>query len=307
MAEGVTKFEQFVKFATDAYGLERLLRALQSLLQILLSTPSLHPLFLPLLFPALTAGSADYYSRQSALYVSSLQALRRKLGHMRQVFRLFRFLDSFSAAWAAWDALQATPAEGGGDGGDGSGGDFWVGAMTRVEKWADLGAKAFTGMYMLLESAAFVDVVLAEQVAGLRVWGEERAAEMAMDGQKFWFLGLVCAAVAGYSRWKLLAWKGRELNGDRRREGDKGRQEEKESEREMEENSKKANKVYRRLMADMMDLPVPGTVVGWMSLAPAKVGGFMLVSTVLTGMEVWERCGREVAAAKATAKAGRSS
>ncbi|EAQ85032.1 predicted protein [Chaetomium globosum CBS 148.51] len=59
MADGVGKFEQFVKFGTDAYGLERLLRLLQALVTILLFTPPttttitalLPPSLLPLLTP----------------------------------------------------------------------------------------------------------------------------------------------------------------------------------------------------------------------------------------------------------------
>ncbi|AEO64200.1 uncharacterized protein THITE_2110084 [Thermothielavioides terrestris NRRL 8126] len=54
-----------------------------------------------------------------------------------------------------------------------------------------------------------------------------------------------------------------------------------------------------------MDLAVPGSVVGWVPLGPAVVALLMFGSTVLTGMEVWERCGREVAAAKGAARGGR--
>jgi hypothetical protein len=54
-----------------------------------------------------------------------------------------------------------------------------------------------------------------------------------------------------------------------------------------------------------MDLGLPGSVVGWVPLSPETVGWLMLGTTVLTGMEVWERCGRELAAAKAAARAAR--
>jgi hypothetical protein len=61
-------------------------------------------------------------------------------------------------------------------------------------------------------------------------------------------------------------------------------------------------KVVRRLVADVMDLSVPGSVVGWIPLDPGTVGLLMLGSTVLTGMEVWERCGKDVAVAKAAVR-----
>ncbi len=58
-------------------------------------------------------------------------------------------------------------------------------------------------------------------------------------------------------------------------------------------------------MADVCDLPVPGAVIGWIPVGSGTVGLFMVVSTYLTGLEVWERCGNEVAAAKGASGTGR--
>ena len=127
----------------------------------------------------------------------------------------------------------------------------------------DFASRSFTGMYMLLESLTFAEVALGVPVFGTR----EQVAGMVVDGQRFWFAGLVCAVVAGGVR---VARGGREGGW----------------------------RVWRRLLADGLDLAVPGSVVGWVELEPVTVGWCMLGSTVLTGWEVWERCGREVAAAK---------
>ncbi|KAK3900892.1 peroxisomal biogenesis factor 11 [Staphylotrichum tortipilum] len=260
MSEAVSMFHQFIKFGTDAYGLERLLRALQALTTLLLFSPPIRLLFTPLfLSPTLTP---------------ALTLLRKRLSTLRQPFRLFRFLDSFSAAWSIFSSS--------GDGGGSSGG---------AEQWMDFGSKAFTGVYMLLESLVFVDVAL--DVPGLAVWGsQERGAQLVVDGQRFWFLGLVCAVVRAGLRLRR-GWG---------RKGKGGGEEEKRMKKAGEERWK----VVRRMVADVLDLAIPGSVVGWVRLSPEMVGWCMLVSTILTGLEVWERCGREVAAAKeAAARAGR--
>ncbi|KAK3292646.1 uncharacterized protein B0H64DRAFT_467955 [Chaetomium fimeti] len=274
MADNVGKFEQFVKFGTDAYGLERLLRLLQALVTILLFTPlttittvtstlSLPTSLLPLLTP------------------QTLTPLRKRLASLRQPLRFFRFLDSFAGAWSALSALQSAttattathddekklnPATGSASGSGSGGSSNWA---RRAAGWADFGGRAFTGMYLLLESAVFVEAVL--DVPGLRVWGSEEVVRgLVVDGQRFWFAGLVCGIVGAVVR--LVSWA----------EGEKGGR----------------GKVVRRLVADVMDLAVPGSVVGWVPLEPRTVGWLMVGSTVLTGMEVWERCGRDVAVAK---------
>ena len=57
-------------------------------------------------------------------------------------------------------------------------------------------------------------------------------------------------------------------------------------------------KILRRIVADVLDLAQPATVVGWIQASPGSVGVAMLGSTYLTSLEIWERCGKEVAAAK---------
>jgi hypothetical protein len=140
----------------------------------------------------------------------------------------------------------------------------------------DFGSKAFTGMYLLLESLTFVDV--AVDVPGLGIWGsQEQVRGLVLDGQRFWFLGLVCGTVCGVVR--LSRGEGKE--GEKREKGERGVAKKSQGEGE------KRGKILRRLVADVMDLAVPGSVVGWVPLSPETVGLLMLGSTVLTGMEVW--------------------
>jgi len=154
-------------------------------------------------------------------------------------------------------------------------------------------------MYLLLESAVFVEAVL--DVPGLRVWpSPEAVAALVIDGQRFWFAGLVCGIVGAMVR---LAWPGSSCRVEVKR-GEKKDEKEDDGEDTVKDRAAR-KKVVRRLIADVMDLAVPGSVVGWVPLAPGYVALLMLGSTVLTGMEVWERCGRELAIQKAAARAGR--
>lgn len=155
-------------------------------------------------------------------------------------------------------------------------------------------------MYLLLESAVFVEAVL--DVPGLRVWeSPEAVTRLVLDGQRFWFAGLVCGILAAAVRLASSARGPGQMGGDKA--GGSKHSGEEEGEGAGETRKAARRKVVRRLMADVMDLAVPGSVVGWVPLAPGYVAVLMLGSTILTGMEVWERCGRELAAQKAAARA----
>lgn len=154
-------------------------------------------------------------------------------------------------------------------------------------------------MYLLLETLHFPEALGVE---GLSVWGRERAGMLHVEGQRFWFFALICAVAAGVLKLgglRLRGSKGGIKKGEQegeQRNGEKGEvQREKEEEREKREQ---ARRVLRRLVADVLDLAVPGAVIGWVPASPGTVGVLMLGSTWLTALEVWERCGREIDAAK---------
>lgn len=153
-------------------------------------------------------------------------------------------------------------------------------------------------MYLLLESAVFAEVVLDVPGIGLWVGGPEAVKQMGLDGQRFWFVSLVCGIVGGVVRLMVneAGGQGEEGgNGDGDRKGKQG----------SVKSVQKKRKVLRRVVADVMDLAVPGSAVGWVPLSPGTVGVLMFGSTVLTGLEVWERCGRELAVGKAAGRPGR--
>ncbi|KAK0708294.1 hypothetical protein B0H67DRAFT_556811 [Lasiosphaeris hirsuta] len=167
-------FEQLVKFGTDASGLERTFRLLQSLTQILIFLTPARALLLHLLAllpPALAA---------SELPFSALQALRARFALGRRFFRVFRFLDAFGSAWTLSQTARAAP---------------W--GSPGLETWLDISSRSFNGMYLLLETATFPEAL---GVDGLSVWGREMAGVLQVEGQRLWFFALVCAVGAGVVR-----------------------------------------------------------------------------------------------------------
>jgi len=149
-------------------------------------------------------------------------------------------------------------------------------------------------MYLLLETLTFPDAL---EVRGLSIWGRERNAMLVVEAQRFWFFALVCAVGSGV----LKLWKGWGRVGDEDEDegkgvvkgekgGTKGGGDGKVEEGRGRLQREKNRRVLRRLVADALDLAVPGAVVGWVPVSTGTVGVLMLGSTWLTGLEVWERC-----------------
>lgn len=55
--------------------------------------------------------------------------------------------------------------------------------------------------------------------------------------------------------------------------------------------------------AQILDIVLPGSVLGWVDADYGAVGVVTFITTILTGKDVWERCGREAVAAAAAAEA----
>ncbi|KAL2119680.1 hypothetical protein VTJ04DRAFT_6641 [Mycothermus thermophilus] len=315
--QSVGFWEQFIKFGTDAYGLERLLRLLQALSTLLLLSSPVRFLFVAVttnllsLTTIITTTTTTSTSKPPAAppsletLTTLLPTIRTRLGAVRQALRFFRFLETFAAAWEVWTVLTSPPSPSppGSGPGNGQGGRGRTKLQT-AQLWADLFAKLFTGMYLLLESAVFVEVVLDVPPA-FGVWGsQDGVREVVLQGQRFWFLGLVGGVVSG--GLKVLSL------GGGRQEGGKGK-----GEKEKEKGDKKVGgvgqvkkkdgngrgKIVRRMVADVLDLGLPGSAVGWVPLGQEAVAWLMVGSTVLTGLEVWERCGRELEERKRRAAA----
>lgn len=176
-----------------------------------------------------------------------------------------------------------------------------------TEAWLDIFSRTFNGMYLLLEALTFIDAL---SLPGLSIFGSHWFPILHVEAQRFWLFALVCGILSGLLKLvKLVAYgpvpqtgEGYGLGGvkDEKEMADWERQRErmrkmvwarKERMRRWKlEIRTRGYRLARRCVADVLDLVVPGTVVGWVRVAPGTVGACMVVSTWLTGLEIWERC-----------------
>lgn len=237
-------------------------RFLQGLAQVIIS----------LIATAASKGSHDI----------TLSQLRGRLGLARRFIRLFRFLDPFHAAYTLVSRPQSLT----------------------TETYLDVLANTFNGLYFLLEA---ITIVEALQIDGFAIWTPEYEKALKIESQRCWFLALVCGAIASglrlsMARRELATQSARLANGSEGQGKDgkgsqlqeKAKVEEQGKERGKKQDLEKATRAHlRKLVVNVLDLPLPGSVIGWIHAEPLTLGLAMTITSVLTGYDVWERCGRE--------------
>jgi hypothetical protein len=174
-----------------------------------------------------------------------------------------------------------------------------------MEAWIDVVGRTFCGMYLLLETTTLVDYM---QVEGLGIWGPEGKFAVNVEAQRFWLFTLVCGVLSGLLRLRgevlVSKGKGEETARGNTTMGDKAvAVSEKGNTRGVSkvgrvENSKNVIPLVRVVMTMVLDLVLPGVVVGWLHVSPGVVGLVMFVTTLSTSMDIWERCGREISSQK---------
>lgn len=217
-----------------------------------------------------------------------LTGLRNQMGVWRRVIRLFRFIESFAAAQALYSA---------------------AGSLSLMA-WLGIFSHSFNGMYFVLEAVTLLDVL---GIPGLSPWGPEYGAVLKIESQRSWLFALVSGALAGLLQvLKLRADRSAVLDKQKR-----GEEEKRKKDREakvatgtgggggVDEEVVKLKAMdaqiaatSRKVTANLLDLVLPGAVLGWIPAAPGTVGLAMFATSLITGYEVWLRCGREVGNAK---------
>ena len=260
------------------------------------------------------------FTIERAVLLGILDGFRSRVALARRFFRVFRFLESFQAAYRLYSP-PSPPA--------GKPAELWLDILGRsfngmyllLETSTLLDAMAVPNFSLLgaellprvnIEAQRFWFLALVCGVAGSLVRlvktlvyaGVPESGEGFGDGSKPKEKEAAEAAgteaagteekTAGFGNGDGPdAWR-KDL--ERMRQGLRRRRQER---RDLVQRIKtRLTGLLRRLVADVCDLPVPGTVIGWIPVDPGAVGLLMVVSTYLTGLDAWERCGREVAATK---------
>ncbi|KAK2597538.1 hypothetical protein N8I77_012317 [Diaporthe amygdali] len=337
--------EQFIRFGTDAAAIERILRMAQSIVMVVISYPLLLDGFTQLVI----LGNQHVWTDPRATGAVVLNDLKGHLGLARRFFRMFRFLESFYAAHQLYTSLYSQPtaptsaaathdSQSGSSVSDANGSDKHSDPAAQptqtkatsqaphqhhpncrhrrkagppAEAWLDIFGRTFNGMYLLLESITLVDAL---QVPAFSLWGPHWFPVLFVEGQRFWFFGLVCGVASGLIKIvKLLAYAPVPPTGEGYGTGEKKDESEmadwekererlrkimwirKEQRKLWKSNIKvKSKGLVRKCVADLLDTIVPGSIVGWWKVDQGTAGVILIITTYLTGWEVWERCGREV-------------
>jgi hypothetical protein len=250
-------------------GLERILRGIQSLIQIFTAWPLL-----------LTYLSSTVSIEKAALLTIPFQLLQARIGLVRRVIRTFRFLPSFTAGWLLYQ--RQSPDQG-------------------IELWLDVLSKTTLGMYGMLETITLLDVF---EVPGVEVFGQQKTKEYNRQAQIYWFVALLASAASNLVRMSKVSQStpgGEEPKGTAvKRKTGKGRKSLSEKAKDEAVVGKDAQafsntrQLSIKIISDMLDMLIPAAVVGWINLDRGFVASAMLLTTFITGSEVWHRCGREV-------------
>ncbi|KAH7028033.1 peroxisomal biogenesis factor 11 [Microdochium trichocladiopsis] len=295
--------DQFVIFTTDSVGIERILRLFQALAQVFASCALPFELLLTLI--------ATWTGREASpeLTLAILVSLKQRFNLARRFFRIFRFVESFRDAQKLYSSVQekqGSPAS----------------PSTRVvgaDVWLDIFAKTFNGMYLLLETSTMLDVL---DIDGLAVWDRATRTSINIEAQRFWLFALVCGMLSGL--WKMFCIMAyapvpqvvavgggaaadggvaekEKTQGSSKDEAtalkeEQARLREVAADREArrQQTRTKMYKLGRGALACAFDITIPGAVVGWLDLDDGTVGSAMVVSTILTGLAVWEKCGEQL-------------
>lgn len=254
----------------DPAGLERLLRLFQSFFMILTSYPSFITQLLPFSLP-ITHLRAE----------KTLFQLQGRLNITRRWLRTFRFLETLQTGWKCYMAPDKT-----------------------LEIWLDAHSKTCLGLFGMLETVTLLDLI---DVDHLEIFGRPQANKLNIDAQRFWFLGLYLSAMAtGVRLIKILAFSpvpqaddfgaADEKTATSAEEKKKALQKKKEQKKQWAKNvSEQTTGLVLKLLADVLDLVIPASILGWVQVETGLVGIAMFCSSILTGLDVWRRCGREVA------------
>jgi hypothetical protein len=225
-----------------------------------------------------------------------LKQLQGTLNVTRRSFRLFRFLEAFNASYALYLTETKT-----------------------IETWLDVASKSSLATFGMLESVTLPDLLGVDH---LEFFGPAQTAKINVDAQIFWFIGLYASAVSTAIKLvRILAYSpvpqtgegfgtGKDTKEKSGSEKEEGKEEKIENEKKLlkeaaekrkEERKEWAKKVSnetsllgQKLLADVLDLIIPASAMGWVKVDTGIIGIAMWSTSVLTGLDAWRRVGRDL-------------
>ncbi|KAF2719790.1 hypothetical protein K431DRAFT_313888 [Polychaeton citri CBS 116435] len=305
----IATLEQLIAFTTDSVGLERILRFFQAIVLILSSYPPAFGFLLQGPYPG-------FYKHSSPMVTQAILAsIYQRLGQARRYFRVFRFLPAFHAASQMYLLTSGSHP--------GNVSEVWP--IQRMQEWIQVLGHSFNGLWLLLDASTVIDAL---EIDGLQFWGPELQHMVNIEAQRFWLFSLVCGVFVGLLEiHKLMACSPGPLTGiskvrgnaERRYpaassektfehattrlmiSGDKCEPQSAQEDAQRLEIRSRLRVIGRAIIANAIDIILPGSVIGWIQIYPGFMGLGMLTTTVLTSTDAWERCGRKVSKKSAAA------
>jgi hypothetical protein len=211
-----------------------------------------------------------------------LAELASRLGLVRRFIRFFRFFDALSDSYNVFTSL--TELTGSGD------------KNAYLEKTLDGLASTFNGLYLLLEATTLVDALGIQELA---ILGKELEIATKVEAQRSWFLALIFGALSCMLKISKLQQSTpakpeseKAANATSKDDGD-GKQGVVAVAGKAKMTAQRV-RLSRKLTACLLDMPLLGSIISWIPASEGTVGLLMLTTSFLTGVDVWERCGREV-------------
>ncbi|KAF8859452.1 hypothetical protein BDZ45DRAFT_356468 [Acephala macrosclerotiorum] len=197
------------------------------------------------------------YSLTTSAAKPWLQA-RKQFALGRRYLRIIKFVDAFTFSYQAV-----------------VNGGVTITGLLEAGKWSCL------GMYLLLEASTILDA--------MGVYRTTWAQPLFVEAMKFWFYSITCGILLSLVQfWGLYMAPNPVPKTGKADEKEEKESKEKGVKVEVEWMSTR-RKIMKRLVVDSCDLFIPGSVTGWLAVSSANVGLFSVVSTVLTGTDLWTR------------------
>lgn len=243
-----------------------------------------------------------------------LTALRSQLNISRRLIRLFRFLDSFHAGYQLYTAEEKG-----------------------LETWLIILSKSLLGIYGFLETATMLDILNVDELGifgkersrelNLQAqvfWFTALYASVISSGIKLFQLfahRAVPKTGEGYGTGEKPVEKTTESEKAASKETpvvvEKALSEEERLKNEQErlkgvvaqrkeertiwtkEFSAQATTLGKKMLSETLDMLLPSAGLGWVKVDPGLVGLAMFCTTIITGLDVWHKIGRDLEKKKA--------
>lgn len=177
--------------------------------------------------------------------------------------------------------------------------------MSSVPGWLELAKWTCFGLYFLLEDLTIVrkfNVFLTRsmfliantvQLHAMDVYLVPWEQRVMKEANTFWFYAL-SFSIAGAIYGLIFSGSGKtpsKAKEDKKnvKNGAKAEKESMEVAADSKVGATKTTALVRQIVVESCDLVLPVTLLGWVHLGDLVVGGTMVVSTLLTGREIWKR------------------